>query len=60
MEKTPLAIRIESISTENLQACALGLFTNHEEGATEALMAVLTELEIRMGDEFEEWADSNF
>jgi len=60
MEKTPLAIRLESMSLDNLKACALALFENHEDGATEALDATLAEIERRMGDEFAEWADANF
>lgn len=60
MEKTTLAARVESLSTENLQACAIGLFDNHEDGASEALDAVLVELEVRMGDSYAEWADTNF
>lgn len=60
MNQTTLAIRVESIDTENLKICALALFGDEREGSGEALDAVLTELEFRMGDDFAEWADSNF
>lgn len=60
MEKTPLALRVESLTTENLQNCAKALFDNHQDGASEALVAILDELAIRMGDDFAEWADTNF
>ena len=60
MNKTPLAIRVESIETENLKTCALALFGDEREGSGDALDAILQELEIRMGDDFVEWADSNF
>lgn len=52
--------RVESLSTKQLKACALALFVNYEDGASEALTATLAELEIRMGDEFAPWADENF
>lgn len=57
---TTLAIRVESITTENLKNCALALFEDNRDGASEALDAVLKELEIRMGDEFAAWADVSF
>jgi hypothetical protein len=60
MNKTPLAIRLESMTMDNLKACAFALFENHEDGASDAFDAVLQELEIRMGDDFAEWADANF
>ena len=55
-----LTERVETLTTENLKACAIALFANHEDGAGEALAAVLTELEFRMGDEFAAWSDETF
>ena len=60
MNKTPLAIRLESMSMDNLKACALALFENHEDGSNEAFDAVLSEIERRMGEDFAAWADDNF
>lgn len=42
--------RCEIASTENLKACAVGLFLNEDEAAGIALDATLTELEFRMSE----------
>lgn len=52
--------RVETLATDKLQACAIGLFANADDSAGDALNAVLAELEIRLGDDFAEWADANF
>lgn len=40
--------RVEIASTENLKACAIGLYPNEAEAAGVALDAVLTELALRI------------
>lgn len=51
--------RCETISTEQLKECAVGLFTSEEDSATVALEAVLSELEKRMPEqEFIDFCDS--
>ena len=51
--------RVEIASTENLKACAIGLYTNDAESAGIALDAVLTELDKRMPEsEFIAFCDS--
>lgn len=49
--------RIETLSLDKLQACAIALYAS---GKTSEFEAVLTELERRMMDEFAAWLDANF
>lgn len=51
--------RIETLSVENLKACAKGLFVNDADSAGVALDAALTELELRLSEtDFIEFCDS--
>lgn len=54
-----LTERVQNLSTENLKACAAGLYVNEAESAGVALDAVLTELELRLNEsDFVAFCDS--
>lgn len=55
-----LQARLDTATTKQLKACAVGLFNNHSEGSDEAFKAVIDELEKRMPEaEFVAFLDSD-